>query len=353
MKDCLFLVRCVRLERDLRYRVNHLWIAGVGCPTQNMLFVWEEGDSHLYVPLNKLIPHLQELTDILIPDGDDIKNFHAVQLRLEKLPFALQATQQALWNCIQEHNSLIERSNLSPGTSVLHLSAEDRNRLAVPVDNFLDAAIRTQNALTEFIKQWKRVSTGKAFDNTSDSLRRLAEQVRKEPDILDPNLCFFLHGYWDNHGLRLRKYRDLAQHKAVIASDARLFRTKSGELGIYMLLPNNPEWKDSANLEYGNPRIHAVAYVKKEFNELVRICYLITFHLYQTLPKRVTPDGTKTQRLFIVPMREPARFPSGLDGHQKIKETETAAAIEETLVATNKWLSKVAQAMPDDPDVSE
>jgi hypothetical protein len=79
--------------------------------------------------------------------------------------------------------------------------------------------------------------------------------------------------YWDKHGKKLKDYRDLAQHHALVASDVRIFLAPSGQSLLYMTLPNNPMAKSATALSYSNPAVHATIYLETEFVALIRFAH--------------------------------------------------------------------------------
>jgi hypothetical protein len=255
----------------------------------------------MYSKISELLPHLQELKDLLTPEMGREK-YKSARLNLELLPYSFQATQYALWNCIQAHNTLIEKhiklNNKNQNSPMRILNAEESNSIAFSVDSFFDASRRLQNSLLLYISRTYRISL-------SSSLSDVVNKLKTEPDLLEPVLCDTLVRYWDEYGLKLKNYRDLIQHHALILSDARIISNDSGQVGLYILLPNNPENKKAIELQFGAPRIHAMEYIQIQFKEIYRLVFFITYYLLDKLPKKINPSGTKSGRMFGPNLREP------------------------------------------------
>ena len=81
--------------------------------------------------------------------------------------------------------------------------------------------------------------------------------------------------YWEANGKKIKDYRDLSQHHAVISSDARVRVLPDEKTFYYLVLPNNPEEKNPAKLSYVNPRIDAFPFILESYTKL----YLYVFEL--------------------------------------------------------------------------
>ena len=142
-----------------------------------------------------------------------------------------------------------------PNEGGLLLSHNDRDVMAFIVDNFLDSARRTQNVLLNYI------SNSYSLKNFPKSMNDFIKKIEYWEEKIPKNIVQTIHNYWDKSGRQLKDYRDLSQHFAVIASDARAFKDGSGEIHIFFVLPNNPEIKSASKTIYESPYIHVLIYV--------------------------------------------------------------------------------------------
>jgi hypothetical protein len=72
--------------------------------------------------------------------------------------------------------------------------------------------------------------------------------------------------YWEEHGKRLKNYRDRAQHMPlIVTSEAQVIVAADGTFSILLALPNNPEVTSPARLRFENPPVHAFSYVREQY----------------------------------------------------------------------------------------
>jgi LA2681-like HEPN len=142
------------------------------------------------------------------------------------------------------------------------------------------------------------------------SLLRLSQQL-----VMD---------YWRLYGERLTHYRDIAQHHTFVASNSRLFRGEDGRLGIFLLLPSNPEVKDASKLVFGNSHVHAQRFLREQFKHLLAMSCWITRVLLNALP------GESRQQVGFYP-REELEVGAQLDGHCPMSAEELDADIQQIL----------------------
>ncbi|HZA93520.1 MAG TPA: hypothetical protein VE420_12915, partial [Gemmatimonadales bacterium] len=59
-----------------------------------------------------------------------------------------------------------------------------------------------------------------------------------------------------------------------------------GRVGLYLLLPSNPEVKSAGKLSFGHPEVHAFPYAKHEFKLLLAFVDWLTKGLITDPPER-------------------------------------------------------------------
>jgi hypothetical protein len=183
------------------------------------------------------------------------------------------------------------------------------------VDNYFDAARRTQNALNYYLSKVLKKSL-------PHSLNDLVKKIDKDKSnvILPDRISKFILGYWKADGQRVKLYRDLAQHHAVISSDARLIITPGDKQFIYLVLPNNPHVTKIPELKYGDPRVDAFPYVYNSFINLYKYVFGITHIL---LSYTETPSHHIMSQIFKQPLIMSPRIIIGhpMPSISKINET--------------------------------
>jgi hypothetical protein len=239
-----------------------------------------------------LIPHLNVLQNhFLGPLRNDDERFRRTYFDLEMLPYALGAAWYSLYELARVQTELVRSIPISEleSTTILGLGSEPRDRMSYTIDGFLDAARRAQNGVMHYLSRGLKLSL-------PNSMTDLVGRIKKGKSMLpDPPSRQILE-YWHQHGQRLKDYRDLAQHHALVASDARAFLSSDKQIGLYLLLPSNPEAKSASKLVFGSPRIHAYEYVRAEFYRLVGFLHWLT--------KGLVPKGGGGG-ISIVVFREP------------------------------------------------
>jgi hypothetical protein len=150
--------------------------------------------------------------------------------------------------------------------------------MAFRVDAFLDSARRAQNGVVPYVSRALHMSLPQSLD---DVLKKATGRVQL-PDWLRDILV----QYWQSSGKRLKDYRDLSQHHALVSSDAYVFWRKSGEPAIFLVLPNNPQVKSAAALTFEPPVVHAAPYCRTAFFELLQMVYRVTHPLLADPPPK-------------------------------------------------------------------
>src|SRR6266550_2894726 len=226
--------------------------------------IWHSGHT--------LIPHLNVLQNLYLhekPLNED--QFRTLFYDLELLPYTLGLCWYAVTELARTQDELSKGfSEEEFKESDIHgLGNEARDRMTYAIDAFLDAARRSQNAVIYYLRR----DLGMQLPL---SMNKLVKGIKARSIQLPEGLQAGILRYWDEHGLRLKQYRDLAQHHALVTSDARLFQGSSGERAMYFALPNNPEVASPARLRFGTPPVQAFPYVANQFLHLVSHIHWIT-----------------------------------------------------------------------------
>lgn len=203
---------------------------------------------------------------------------------LEQLPHTLAAAAHAALTLVHAEKAAIESVRASrtwdgKSVSTFQLENAEYDPAAFAVDNFLDAARRTQNAVWPYLSKVLRRSI-------PQSLADLLKRINAHPDFLPQRITQLLCDYWTSSGQRLKDYRDLAEHHAVVSSDGRVTLLPDGREVIYLVLPNNPFEKEPRKLAYLDPRIDALPYVWENYWVLYSFIFELTHLLlsYTTEP---------------------------------------------------------------------
>lgn len=213
---------------------------------------------------HRLVPQLAHLrTDLLSDPATGLPRDGGVDadVHLEQLPYCLGAAWAAARRLIIGANGLAELPDvkrLAPGArKIILLTTDSRDPLAHEVDAYLGAARRAQNGVVPYLSRVFRRSLPTSLHKVNGRLSDGRLSIQPDADSL-------ITRYWAEAGARLRAYRDLSEHHAIVASDARVVRAASGRVCLYLALPNNPEVKSAARLSY-DPPVHALEYVVGSF----------------------------------------------------------------------------------------
>ena len=155
---------------------------------------------------HQLLPHLKTLQErYLKPHENDEECFRSTYFDLELLPYAMGATWHALSEFARIQREVVERVGPErPKDAVFYgLPAEQRDLLSYMFDNFLDAARRSQNAVTHYLSKGLRLSL-------PASMNDLVKRLRDGSKAFPAGPRFELLKYWDMFGNRLKDYRDLS-----------------------------------------------------------------------------------------------------------------------------------------------
>lgn len=241
----------------------------------------------------RLIPHLAQLKaqlDASPGSPPEVKRARAMDL--QRLPYSLNASHYWLTEIGCLLADLASAYTITPDAeriSMLHIGVEHAEPIEFAIDAFLDAGRRAQNALMPYLSKSLSVSL-------PSSLQVVITQIEKNKSPLPQELRDALLHYWQQSGLRLKQYRDLAQHNVVVCSDVHLFRNRGGDLQVYIKLPSDPSVK-ALSVSYSEPVVHALPYVTQAFLDLLTILYRITAQL-------ILPSHEEVRRATIV-FKEP------------------------------------------------
>ena len=209
-------------------------------------------------------------------------------LELEQLPYCLGAARAALTDLERLLRQLPEvvlagfPQQLTSG-ALIGLAPHQSLPISWRVDQFLDAARRAQNALTRYVARTFSASLPLSLSDLVANLDRLRTKV---PDPVAAELT----SYWKDHGATLKAYRDLAQHYAVVSSDAYVRLPAQGAPMVRLLLPTDPADRSLARIAYEPPYTFVGAYCRSSFMELYQLACVLAHLLLQHLgnPKQVT-----------------------------------------------------------------
>jgi hypothetical protein len=206
--------------------------------------------------------HLRSQLTALSVGGEQQRGDLASQL--DQLPYALSGAYLAVSECVHVVAAIAD-AHTPLGNEFAVVPEARRFHLGFKVDNFLDAARRAQNAVLPYWSRALRLSLGK-------SLSGVAELALAGRSPLPEELQRVLVKYWQQHGGVVKAYRDLSQHFAVIISDVRVLRERTGQrdLRVFAALPTDPTVTSADRLAYSGPVVLAMDFVVEELQELVR-----------------------------------------------------------------------------------
>jgi hypothetical protein len=283
-----------------------------------------------------LIPHIAALKDYLtFRDGMGSDSVRSVAMALEQLPYCLASSYVAVCNVMKIAREIATShdAELTTPEIFLWLSQKESHLLSIEIDSFLESAVRTQNSLIPYLRRALRCSMPDSLSSTMKNLKQGKLKISSE-------LAHELLRYWETFGEKLRAYRDLSQHYALVSSECALFRDTSGMLAISMTLPNNPEIKNVSKLKFTDPIIQAFPYVLNSLIKLTAISYRVTDLLLPTGTNRAaTPDT-------FVP-RDPS-LSIALTGHNIPPEGLVEKEISNCLQRQEDWHSKRSNASDTD-----
>jgi hypothetical protein len=238
------------------------------------------------IPIGQ-IPHLISLSSRIREAAGDKPEVQRLQeFYLEQLQYCVYAAVDAVLGLadklVHATDGVPAPDGAGPGHAIILVPEPIRNMLSFAVDHYFDAARRALNAANVYISKTLRTSVPASFSD-------LIKQIRKGSIQIPERIQSLTTDYWDAHGNKIKAYRDLSQHFAVISSDARVTIFPDGKAVYYLVLPNNPEEKNPAKLSYADPRIDAFPYIVNSYNKLYLYLFELT-HILMSYTHSESPD---------------------------------------------------------------
>ena len=259
-------------------------------------------------PAPHLIPHLPALHRQITSDFDfGSDDYRAAHFELQLLPYCLNAATSALEILVSEIQTLVSDylpSRPPTGTSIRSPKPEYTERLSYQVDHFLDVARRAQNSWTRYLRLGLRLQRhGEQLPNSLHDVMKGLLDTRKPRDYgLPEEIRGELTWYWEEHGKRLKNYRDRAQHMPlIVTSEAQVIVAADGTFSILLALPNNPEVTSPARLRFENPPVHAFSYVREQYYQLVAFSHWLCDNLIAESTDRNKLSFAKVPRFSFGP----------------------------------------------------
>lgn len=223
-------------------------------------------------------------------DPAHVDTSRAQELQLERLPYCVSG---AYWALLEVGRLLADLGNTrslqlgSPEATQLVLSADETLFVRHAIDSYLDVACRAQDAILAYV-------TATLHQSLPASLSKCVRAMRRGTLKGNPWVEATIEQYWATSGERLRQYRDLAQHHAVVSSEGVVVRTGGGHLELALFLPANPEVKSPADWHYDDPDALAYPYCCRSyvalFGFIYRLLYILARHLgfTESFTRRIT-----------------------------------------------------------------
>jgi len=301
--------------------------------------------------ITNLIPHISILKDYLIfNDGNSVddsmtaeksmKTLDTMRSRamlLEQLPYFLNSSYFFILQIFKFQLTLIETKLNNISDSSLHnLTSSERDPIAFMTDSFFNSARRAQDAIIPYISRSFSLSL-------PNSMNELMKKLHKGEISLPTVIKELLKIYWDSHGKKIKAYRDLGQHHALISSEGWVAKPIDGSPLIHLSLPNNPEEKNTSRLRYDDPVILALPYLTIEFQYLLQFIFKVTDLL---LPSEINRDRTS----HLVIFRNP-KIGKHTDMHQIQDEKPFVDEVKQYLQQLSIWSEKhrLVERPPLDP----
>ena len=264
---------------------------------------------HSMIPIGQ-IPHLVTLSSrIREASSDNPETQRLQEFYLEQLQYCIYASVDAVFDLadklVHSTDGVPAPDGTSPGQGIILVPEPIRIELSFAIDHYFDAARRALNAANIYISKTLRTSVPASFSD-------LIKQIRKGSIQLPKRIQSLTSAYWEADGNKIKAYRDLSQHFAVISSDARVAILSDGRAFYYLVLPNNPEEKNPTNLSYVDPCIDAFPYIVNSYNKMYRYLFELT-HILMSYTYSERPDTIPV--LFKSPLNLGAKRP--VEGHPK------------------------------------
>ena len=244
--------------------------------------------------------------------------------RLSILPYCLAATYRAYLRFAAEARALVETHKKELSAGRFGVAASQTYGLCFAIDAFLDAGRRSQNALIPYLSEGLKRGLPESFND-------LVKRIEANSTLLPEPLAKVLLDYWTGSGKTLKFYRDISQHRTLIAESTTLFCDSTGTVGLQTLLPNVSNDSKLSNLSWGNPPVHAQHFLNHQLRQLVGTTHFVIRILCDIVP------GEPTAGCGMY-FRHPMKIGSQVDGYVPQTAQEIAAEVLSVL--------KVVDAMP-------
>jgi hypothetical protein len=250
-------------------------------------------------PAHHLIPHLHVLHRQITSEFDFGRDEYSnAYYELDLLPYCLDAASSALEALFSDIHALVSY-NLSSDHPKGQMIPQSKyaKRLSYHVDHFLDVARRAQNTWTRYLRLALRLQ--RHGEQLPKSLHTVIKGLGTRDYGLPEEIRRRLINYWEDHGKRLKDYRDLAQHMPItVTSEAQVIVAADGTPSIWLTLPNNPEEESPARLSF-EPPVHAFSYVREQHYQLVAFSYLLCDKLIEESTDRTKPSFAIVPRQWL------------------------------------------------------
>lgn len=202
-----------------------------------------------------------------------------LDIQLERLPYcmggayrAVMEVRQLLAAAVSAHQEEFARSKANQ----MILGQGETLFIRNAVDSYLDVSCRAQDAVLAY------VSTT-FYRSLRQSLSRYVKALKNGKVFSHPEIEAALSEYWSKTGRRLRQYRDLAQHHAVVASEGTLVMRSDGLIEVALLLPTDPSVKAPKDWTYRSPAVPAYIFCEQSYLDLFSFVYRVLFILARHL----------------------------------------------------------------------
>ena len=219
------------------------------------------------------VPGLGELNSRLRQAEADSETRFKIERFLEQVPHTMAAAAEALVSFSEVQGDVVStylKRPRKPNTvHIYQLEDIDYLKMAFSVERYLEAARRAQNGIWIYLSRVFRQSV-------PSSLSDIVKNIDSSKLKVDEEIAKIITDYWSSSGERLKDYRDVSQHHAVLSSDGRVTFLPDGRGLVYLVLPNNPEIKSPVKLSYENPKVHAAGYLMDSYRKLLAfVCLLV------------------------------------------------------------------------------
>ncbi|MHB8967096.1 MAG: hypothetical protein ACYC57_02395 [Thermoleophilia bacterium] len=219
-----------------------------------------------------IIPEIYELKSSIELSINDPMRASMIGRLLNQLPYSLASSAKALVTFCTSQYEIVEKYSMRDrDTGMMHMySLEDTDwhKMAFALDSYLEAARRTQNSICLYLSQIFKQSFPQSL---SDTYKGIVKNIYNIPDHAKGTIT----SYWTNDGEKIKSYRDLSQHHAIVSSDARISFLPDGQILIFLIIPTNPSEKSPLKLSF-EPRLYAIDYMLGSYQRLLSfVCSMV------------------------------------------------------------------------------